>query len=268
MNLKFLFTITLGLIILSQPVRAEIIFAPDQLVGPSGPHLVIRSHVNVREKPANTGKKLGKLSKNDIVTVQGRAKGTQWLAVRREGENIGYVYAPSLTPMIDASLKDALSGQIDLSEKDKPECSYQLTYEGRAIEEDISFVSSDYLVHFKCEMGFDIFRFTAMMFMSEVPVDLGNQPIYQITLNLPEIATGYEEFLSATALYRQAEDTVAMDAVSLKAYKEKDLKKSAEAKNVKQALKAALALQLDSFNVKAWEIIAGKIPNPGDKKPQ
>jgi len=268
-NLKSLFTITfLGLIYLSPSVRAEITFDPDQLEGPKGPHLVIKSRVNVREKPANTGKKLSKLSKKDIVTVLGRAKGTQWLLVRRDGQNIGYVYAPSLTPMIDASLKDALSGQIDLSEKDKPDCSYQLTYEGRAIEDDIVFVSSDYLAYFKCQMGFDIFRFNAMMFMSEVPHDLGNRPIYQITLNLPDIATGYEEFLSATALYHQDKEKVVMDAVSLKAFKEKNLQQSAPAKTPKQALKAALGLQLDSFNAKAWQIISGKIPNPGDKKPQ
>ncbi|SCA57569.1 exported hypothetical protein [Candidatus Terasakiella magnetica] len=247
---------------------AASLFDGIKLEGHTGPFLVTKNKVNVRAAPSNKGKKITKLNKRDIVTVLGRAKGTQWLAISRQDDDLGYVYAPSLTPMIDASLSTPLEGSVDLSEVDKPICDYRVTHEGRAIEEDIIFVSADYLATFKCRHKEETFDFEAMMFMSEVPHDLGNKPVYQITLNLPEIATGYEEFLSATALFNLTKKEVIMDAVSLKEFKEQGLRKTKDAINPKEALDAALRLQLSSFNMRAWQTISGKLPNPGDKKPQ
>ncbi|WP_206201894.1 SH3 domain-containing protein [Terasakiella sp. SH-1] len=249
-------------------VQAASLFQGISLEGHTGPFLVTKKHVNVRATPGNKGKKLSKLAKRDIVTVLGRAKGTQWLAVSRQGDELGFVYAPSLTPMIDASFTAPLFGTIDLSENQKPVCDFKVTHEGRDVEEEIIFVSSDYLASFDCKHKSDTFKFDAMMFMSEVPHDLGNKPIFQITLNLTEIATGYEEFLSATSLFDLMKQKVVMDAVSLKEFKEQDLRQSKDALNPKEAIEAALNLQLDSFNMRAWHTIAGKIPTPGEKEPQ
>lgn len=268
MNLRSLFTLTVCGAVFALSAQAEDLFKDLDRDGLTGPHLVTNTTVNVRQTPEATGKKLGQLDKRDRVEVVGQAKGAQWYAVRKEGKDLGFVYAPSLTPIIDASLSKPLSGKINLSESDKPDCSYEITFAGRAEEDEIVFVSADYLATFKCQQGFDVFSFNAMMFMSEVPVDLGNQPIYQITLNLPEIATGYEEFLSATALYNVTTKQVAMDSVSLETLQAKDIKKRKPAKTVKQALHSALELQLNAFSKKAWKIIAGKLPNPGDQSPQ
>ncbi|MDV7341678.1 SH3 domain-containing protein [Terasakiella sp. A23] len=268
MNLKYIFTTAIFLSGLYGPVQAASLFDNVTLEGAKGPHLVTKNRVNVRAKPANTGKKLSKLQKRDVVNVLGRAKGTQWLAVRRDAKDLGYVFANSLTPMIDGSFEGPLVGKIDLTDHKKPTCRYEVTYEGRAMEDDIVFVSADYLAFFKCRMNDENFDFNAMLFMSEIPHDLGRKPIYQITINLPDIATGYEEFLSATALYHQHRSKVVMDAVSLKAFKEKDLRQTKEALTPVEAIESALALQLDSFNTKAWRTIAGEIPSPGDKKPE
>lgn len=268
MNLRSLFTVTICGALLALPVQAKDLFKEVDLEGPTGPHLVTNTTVNVRKTPDSTGTKIGQLDRRDRVDVLGRVKGTQWYAVRKGSKDLGFVYAPSLTPMIDASLSAPLSGKINLSESDKPDCTYEINFAGRAEEDEIVFISADYLAEFKCQQGFDVFTFNAMMFMSEVPVDLGNKPIYQITLNLPEIATGYEEFLSATALYNATKKQVTMDSVSLEILQAKDFKKSKPAKNVKQALHNALELQLNAFSKKAWKIIAGKLPSPGDKSPQ
>lgn len=268
MNLRSLFALTVCGAMMTLPVQAKDLFKDVDLEGLKGPHLVTNTTVNVRQSPENTGKKIGQLAKRDRVDVIGRVKNSQWFGVRKDGKDLGFVYAPSLTPLIDASLTAPLTGKVSLSENDKPDCTYEITYAGRAEEDQIVFISSDYLAAFKCQQGFDVFSFNAMMFMSEVPVDLGNEPIYQITLNLPEIATGYEEFLSATALYNVTKKEVTMDSVSLETLSAKDFKKRKNAKNVPQALHGALELQLNAFSKKAWKIIAGKLPNPGDKSPQ
>ncbi len=249
-------------------VHAQSLFDKVEIEGYKGHYLVIKNTVNVRNKPANTAETVSKLVKRDIVKVLGHVKGTNWLAVKRDGKELGYVYAPSLTPMIDASFEENLTGKIDLSIEGKPVCSYEVSYEGRAIEEETIFVSTDYLAHFKCKEESKSFTFDTMMFMSEIPPDLGNKPIYQITINLPEIATGYEEFLSATALFDDDKKIVSMDGVSLEQFKEKNLPAPKPASTPQEALSTAISLQLASFNTKAWKTISGDIPNPASPTPQ
>jgi len=252
----------------SYVAQAGSLFDDWNLEGHTGPYLVIKNKVNVRAAPNSKAEKISQLPSREIVTVHGRAKGTQWLAVSKKGNNLGFVYASSLTPMIDASLNDPITGKIDLSDDKKATCDYNINFEGRAIEEETIFVSADYQVAFQCAMDEEKFTFNALMFMSEVPPDLGRNPIYQVTLNLPHIATGYEEYLSATALFNQENGEVIMDNVSLDQFKEKEVPDKHNAQTPAEAIKVALQLQLSSFNRKAWRIIAGKIPNPSALKPQ
>ncbi len=252
------------------PVRdlqAASLFEKYKLEGHSGPYLVKKKNVNVRQKPSNKGKRLTKLKRREIIDVIGLAKGTQWAAIKKDGDELGFVYVFSITPIIDASFNKPLEGRVDMTEDGKPDCDFRLTFEGRFEEEDVVFVSSDYLVGFNCRKDAKDFSFTAMMFMSEVPHDLGTKPVYQITMNLPEVATGYEEFLSATTLYNQKEEKVIMDAVSLKQFKEKVLRKHLPATTTQEAVLNSIELQLQSFNEKAWKTIAGEIPSPGIKEP-
>lgn len=270
MKTPHIFTIAFLSLCITQPafsVSAASLFEKYTLEGHAGEYLVKKKNVNVRQKPSNKGKRLTELNRRDKIDVLGLAKGTQWAAVKQDGKELGFVYVFSITPIIDASFSNDIKGEIDLSEQDKPNCSYTVSFEGRFEEEEVVFVSSDYLARFNCEKDNDVFDFTAMMFMSEVPHDLGMNPVYQITMNLPEIATGYEEFLSATSLYHQRDDKVVMDAVSLKAYKEKDLRKSMPAKTVEEAIVSAITLQLQSFNTKAWRTISGDLPSPGVAEP-
>jgi len=248
--------------------HAASLFEDIDLEGYSGPYLVIKNVVNYRAKPDSDSKRLGQLSPRDIVMVKGRAKGTNWLAVTDHGEELGFVYISSITPLIDGSLNTPLHGHIATAHKNKPDCDYTIHYDGRAIEEATIFVSSDYRVDFACIKQTKPLSFNALMFMSEVPPDLGRKPIYQVTLNLPDIATGYEEYLSATALYDVLKQEVRMDNVSLAQFKEGNLKKSLSVENVPQALHGALQLQLNAFNTKAWNVISGDAPNPNELKPQ
>jgi len=254
--------------LLTGEVQASDLFSKIELEGHKGAHLVIKSDINVRAAPLSKGKKIGKLRKREIVDVLGHAKGTKWFAVRQNGKDLGFVYGSGLSPLIDASLKTPLLGRVDMSDDDKPICTYEIIYDRRTMEETIVFVSSDYLVRFACQLDANFFDFNAMMFMSEIPYSQDSKPIYQITLDLPDFATGYEEYLSATSFYHEKDHKVVMDAVSLAAFKDGDLKAALPARNPIEALKAATKLHLTSFNKKAWRTLAGQIPNPSDIEPQ
>ena len=271
MKFQYFFTLALFAVLLTLPIfeaKGASLFADFTFEGHKGQYLVTRKNVNVRAKPSNKGKRLSKLKRRDIVDVLGRVKGTQWIATKKDGKELGFVFASSLTPLINAAVDEPLNGRVDMSEENKPVCNYEVAYQGRFEEDEVVFISSDYLAHFTCEQNEEKFNFDAMMFMSEVPHDLGIRPIYQINMDLPEIATGYEEFLSATALFHLNEEEVIMDAVSLKVFKEKELRQKRPASTAKDALFAAIELQLKSFNLKAWKTISGKIPSPGELKPE
>jgi hypothetical protein len=265
----FAFTISTFLLALpSQQAGAEDLFMEIPIEGYKGPYLVTADGINVRAEPKPDAKVITQLGKRTIISVLGQAKGTNWFAISMKGKDLGFVYETGLSPMIDASLKEPITGSLDMSNKGKPKCSYKITYYHHTSEEEIVFISSDYQASFKCMHRKKAFKFDAMMFMSEIPFDNGTKPIFQVTLDLPDIATGYEEYLSATSLYDQDNHKVILDGVSLEAFKETDLEKERPANTIKEALIAATELHLISFNAKAWRTIAGEIKNPADQQPQ
>lgn len=248
--------------------RAGDLFSEITLEGQKGPHLVIKDNINVRAKPLSKGKKLSKLQKRETVTVLGYAKGTKWFAVQKNGNDIGFVYGMGLAPLIDASFDAPLLGRIDMSADQKPICTYKIIFDGRTTEEQIVFVASDYQAHFTCLYNKRSFTFNAIMFMSEIPYPRDNLPVYQITLDLPDMSTGYEEYLSATSFFHKQKGKVLLDGISHKKFTNKDAKKEQPAQNPAEALKAAIALHFSAFNIKAWRTIAGEIPNPSDIEPE
>lgn len=259
-------TFFIGLFTIAE-LRAEGLFDSYQLDGHKGDYLVIKKNVNIRARPNSNGKRLGKLKRRQTVQVLGQAKGTQWLAVRQNSQDKGFVFVSSLTPLINASLEAPLQGDIFIKNDPPVACRYQINDAGRVVEDQTIFIAVDYLGHFQCDMNDESFKFDAMIFMSEVPYNLGAKPIYQITLDLPEIAIGYEDFLSMTVLFDQTKQQVDFDTISLKRFKAKGFDTVAPATDVKTALTSALTLQLQSLNNLAWQTIAGKIPSPGVENP-
>lgn len=231
-------------------------------------NLVIKENrANVRQTPNPQGTVVGKLSLNDIVEGLGRVKNAPWWLIAKDGAPYGYVYQNSLLPLFDASLSDPLNGKLDLTQNKRGKCDYTITPLGRSKEEEIVFISFDYGVHFDCHFKGTKFQFDAMMFMSEVPLEPGRAPVYQINLDITEIATGYEEFLSASVLFEKSKKRVKPDGVSLKDFQTKAEIPPKEAKKIDEILRAALEIQMASFNVKAWNVMAGLTANPGALKP-
>jgi hypothetical protein len=237
------------------------------LEGHKGLYLVKSNNVNVRAKPSTNGKKLSKLQKRDIVISNGYIKGTNWLFVSEGDQKLGYVFARSLTPLIDGTLKKPIKGSFSFSAPQEINCSYDITYEGRAIEEETLFISADYQTQINCRSANININLDATTFMSEVPFDLRQKRIYQITLNLPEIAAGYEEFVSATSLYNQEKSIVKMHHLAPKNLKVKKLPEPKPAKNIEEALRQALIMQLQSFNEKGWKVLSGDIEPANTLKP-
>ena len=58
--------------------------------------------VNVRAKPATSGKRVGGLRKGELVQAAGRSKDGVWLALTKDGKELGFVYAPLLRIVIAA----------------------------------------------------------------------------------------------------------------------------------------------------------------------
>lgn len=265
--LSFIFLISM-LFLSSFEAQADGLFSKFTLEGQTGPHLVLKSNINVRAYPSTKGKKRSKLRRRETVEVLGKAKGTQWLAVQKDGQDLGFVYGAGLAPLIDGSLDAPLLGRVDMSKDHKPICTYKIIFDQHTMEEEIVFVSSDYQVKFSCQYETHFFDFSAMIFMSEIPFNRDRKPIYQINLDLPEITTGYEDFLSASSSFHVKKGKVILDRVSLKAFKENDLTKELPAQTPQEALNAATKLHLMAFNTKAWRIISGQTPNPNDTERQ
>lgn len=236
------------------------LFGGVELVGRPGSYLVTKDRVNVRDKPAADGKKLLQLSQMEEVFVRGKVKGSSWFAIERSNVELGFVFETSLTPLTRASLQAPLEGKLE--RLIHAECAFRLNDEGRTVEEETVFVSVDYFVELDCRIDNHSFSMNAMMFMSEVPPDLGLDPVYQITFNLPEVAIGYEDFLSMTVLYDIAKNKVVFDDISLKDLQAKVLRTEEKAHTLREALHAALSLQLGALNEKGWKTVAGIIPEP------
>jgi uncharacterized protein YgiM (DUF1202 family) len=75
-------------------------FDSNQLAPSAKIYLVLRD-VNVREKPMNKSAVVGRLKKNKRIDSVGKVKGTRWIAVKRDGKNIGFVYGKALVPIIE-----------------------------------------------------------------------------------------------------------------------------------------------------------------------
>lgn len=98
---------------------AEIIGSPYRSVG----------NVNIRSGPSTKHVIVGRLKKGETLTALARVAGVKWLMVGREGQAIGYVYAPLLRPAKGATaaaaatsmgLRDPESADSGGSESDKP----------------------------------------------------------------------------------------------------------------------------------------------------
>jgi hypothetical protein len=198
---------------------------------------------------------VGRLIKNKRINSIGKVKGTRWIAVRRDGKNIGFVYGKALIPIIDGKLLKPISSTI-IGRKDSNiklwPCIYKIKFIGKVKVEKSLQVTSDYNLEMECNYRKEKIRINATMFLTELPYLKKMVPIYQINVDLYDIPMGTEDMFSTTVLYHAVANKLVFDGVNKKGLGSGKRIKKKEATDVSTALKGAVAMAHQSWGPIVW----------------
>ena len=238
--------------------RAGDPFASIQL-SPSAKTYLVLKDVNVRAKPRNKSARVGRLRKNERVGAIGKAKRTKWVAVKKGGKNIGFVYDKALVPVIDGSLMKPISSNIVVGKKSDRKlwpCYYKIKFIGKVKIEDSLQVTSDYDLEMGCDYKKKKIKINATMFLTELPYLDNKKPIFQINVDLYNIPMGAEDMFSTTVLYRALENEIIFDGVNKNPLKSKEKIKKQEVLDLHAVLKGAVAMAHQSWGPIVWSELA------------
>lgn len=242
-------------LIAAMPVEgAEIDFMGSAVQSAPGQY-ISGADANVRAKPDNNGKKVGRLDEGDIVDVAGKAVGTAWYAVRKDGTPFGFVYETLLTPVIDGQIDKDATGELQVQADIR--CGYRIHFIGKTEGDDQTIRTADYDATVVCERGKKRIRFPAQMFMTEVPFDRAKKSRkFQINIDLIDGLHGLIDIFSTTMMFDFEAGQVVYDQMSEKTYERENAGVSAiPATNITRALSAAIELGLKHWSDKAWDDI-------------
>ena len=230
--------------------RVSEIFKDMELNPVFGKFLVMKA-INVRATPETGGAKLGTLTKGQTVHAVGRAPKTQWLAVRKDGTDLGFVYAPMLVRVIDGKIERPIVGFIE--DKTRFSCRFEIRFEEKSDVEGTNLITSDYWTSLDCMRPDGHLTRELFMFLTETPYHPNHPGVFQISVEMNDVGEDYDEALAAVTLFNFDEGTVEMSGISPKSYMRKEKETSRKARDVETALSAALELTLHSWSDKAWE---------------
>lgn len=226
-----------------------------------GVYLVTKG-ANVRTGPKTGAKRLGTVKAGSRVKVVGRAKGgAGWMAIQKDGQDYGFVYAPVLLPMIDGTLSKSFSGTVQIEEH--APCGYTFEFRGKNTVAGEDYVFSDYEVVYRCNDKGKPFRILAPMFMTEVPYRLTHKPVFQISIDLMEVENGYDEIFSTTFHYLPEEKKILFAGVSNKKQGRTPKDKERTVNSVAEALSAAVEIAPDAWGETVWKQLAKVLVNGG-----
>jgi len=224
-------------------------------VTPSPGTYVAEQDLQIRAQPKNDGKRVGMIAKGDVITVLGKAVGSSWLAVTRQGKPYGFAYGPKLTPILDGAIDNDVTGEINVAIGHR--CGYRISFLGRSeVEGRLSRVS-DYEAIVVCERNGKRLRFPAQMFMTEAPIDpKGRKRIFQINVDLLDGMHGLDDIFSTSMHYDQDGGQVRFDQVSEETYGRKmPTIPFLPATSVPKAIGSAMDIALSTWSDKAWNDI-------------
>ena len=89
------FAILASAFLAASPAPAQETFMGTPVTPHEGTYKALND-VNVRAKPATSGKRVGSLKKGERVQAVGRSKDGLWLALTKDDKDLGFVYAPLL----------------------------------------------------------------------------------------------------------------------------------------------------------------------------
>ena len=231
-----------------------------ELVPPATVYLVLQD-ANIRVAPDTKASRVGNVKKGTRIESAGKAKGTDWVSVKQDGHVIGFVYASVLAAAIDGRLKRDLVGEEAGSTG--PRCRHRVHFEGKSRVEDEPVETSDYRVTFVCRSDARDFEFDATMFITEIPYRTSKKDVYQINVDIPEIADTVEQVLSVTVMYDTNAGEVVFDTISDPEMSSAVPTKKQNAQTVTEALSGALAIAVSAWGPNVWKRLGEREDSPG-----
>lgn len=216
---------------------------------------VATDDVNVREGPGTDFKRVDGLKDGDRVHSIGKSQDGKWIAVSKDGETLGFVYAQILKPVIDGILGEQFFGSYMHQEKQGGiACDYRFRFDGKVQVEGDSFSTSDYEVRFRCASQKGARIFYAHMFLTEAPVK-SRSGEHLIGLDTRSIGDGMDEYLSSRFLYDPKTGMMTFNGHSLPRFAKPPKTQEFETEGIKDALVKALEACIDSWTDAAWETL-------------
>jgi hypothetical protein len=203
------------------------------------------------------------------VTALGVVEGGDWLAVGQGDEELGYVVASALIPLIDGKIERPLKGTTELP--DGGTCAYEIRFAGKGKVEGEPFTTADYDIDWRCARAGRTLVFPGFMFVTEAPYQMQEKPVYQISIDLLEVAVEYDEVFSTIFLWHRGDGRVVYDSVSKKALGSAPHVKELPARTVPEALAAAAAIAPNVWSQAVWRRLSGEevdAPPPGEAMPE
>jgi len=225
-----------------------------QTLTKSAPTYLVLTDVNVRKAPLTKSPRVGRFRKGVRIDAAGKAKGTNWVAVRKDGKEMGFIYATALAAVLDGSLAQPVKGK--LSGSGQPDCDYVIRYEGRSkVEGDVQ-VISDYFAEFTCKQDGKPISFSATMFLTELPYRSLKTEVYQINVDLPKVSNDDEEVMSVTSLYDHTKSEVSFEAVSIASMAKGQPKSKKKADAIPAVLTSAVEFAHQVWGPRVWKTLA------------
>ncbi len=217
---------------------------------PAAPAYFVLKDVNVRGKPLTKSPRVGRMRKGLRVQAVGKAKGANWIAVRKQGKDWGFVYASALAPVLDGTISKPLTGK--LSVEGLPGCDYVITYEGRhPVDGDLQIIS-DYVAELSCNVKSRKLVFNATMFLTELPSQNLRKDIFQVNVDLLAVKDKEEEIMSVTSLFEYGKKEVMFDSVTIDSFARTRPGTRKKAISIPAVLTAALEFAHEVWGPLVW----------------
>ncbi len=231
------------------PVHADTFLGVE--VKPAQGTFLVTKDVNVRSLPKTASKRRSRLKKGTKVQAVGRPKDAAWLAVKLDGKDLGFVYAPVLISLLDGTIEGELRGKTDAGKGRT--CLYGIQFEGKSKAGKELFEIADYEVSYACVHKSTTVKFIALMFMTEAPFRVSKSLDHQVTVDLQGVGQEVEKVFSTNFLFNLKKKTLAFDGVSQKNLGQAPSSKKRTVSDLKSALRTAVEIAPSAWTEKIWE---------------
>ena len=220
-------------------------------LGDSASLYITLKDVNVRKAPSTKSGKVGIVRKGLRLVAVGRAKGTKWIGIKKNGKKFGFIYGTALTAVLDGKLNSSISGVLE--SKGKPTCNYTINFDAKHKVSGDPQITSDYSVRLSCIIKGKKVKFSATMFITELPYQRRKKNIFQVNLDLPGVVGDDGEIVSVISLYNLKKRILAFEAITNSRAGEKISHHRNAVKSIPEILKAAVEFSYRNWGPKVWK---------------